>query len=188
MQGLGVSKRGDRRCAAVIQSWRDVGGRGLKSGWAEAGSKRRGVRGWGLLGLPRQDSVGAGSASWREAVFSGQCGQRNGGGVWGGWTVGFARRGLRPTLAAKAPAGERSEYHGLLLRSLHASCALRSAAGESGRPAWLSGPAPASGCSWDDGLDLAVAAAADFSGCQACEESCHGAGSWLCPAVFALGE
>jgi hypothetical protein len=56
----------------------------------------------------------------------------------------------------------RSEYHGLLLRPLHASCALRSAAGESGCPAWLSGPAPASGGSWDDGLHLAVVAAADL--------------------------
>lgn len=70
-----------------------------------------------------------------------------------------------------------------MLRPLHASCALRSAAGESGCPAWLSGSAPASGGSWDDGLDLAVAAAADFSGCQAYKGICHGAGSWLCPAV-----
>lgn len=90
-----------------------------------------------------------------------------------------------PAQSGSKGSRRRSEYHGLLLRPLHTSCALRSAAGESGCPAWLSGPAPASGGSWDDGLDLA--AAADFSGSQACEGSCHGAGSWLCPTVFARG-
>lgn len=90
-----------------------------------------------------------------------------------------------PAHSSSKGSRRRSDYHGLLLRPLHTSCALRSAAGESGCPAWLSGPAPASGGSWDDGLDLA--AAADFSGCQACEGSCHGAGSWQCPAVFARG-
>lgn len=55
-----------------------------------------------------------------------------------------------PAHSSSKGARGRREYHGLLLRPLHASCALRSSVGESWCSAWLSGPAPTSGGSWDN--------------------------------------
>lgn len=55
-----------------------------------------------------------------------------------------------PAHSSSKGARGRREYHGLLLRPLYASCALRSSTGESWCSAWLSGPEPTSGGSWDN--------------------------------------
>lgn len=55
-----------------------------------------------------------------------------------------------PAHSSSKGARGRREYHGLLLGPLYASCALRSSTGESWCSAWLSGPEPTSGGSWDN--------------------------------------
>lgn len=100
----------------------------------------------------------------------------------GGWTEGFIRRGFQPTLAAKAPAGEVNTMGSCSGRcTLLALCALQLVS-----PGVLRGspdphqPRVAPGMTawtWLWLLQLI------FQGCRAYKGICHGAGSWLCPAV-----
>lgn len=86
----------DRRRAAVTQRVGRGSGWGLKSGWAGARSKRKRAD-WAGVCYPRQ--AGTESANWKEAVSARQEG------AGAPWTEAFVHRGLRPTLAEKAPAG-----------------------------------------------------------------------------------